>query len=347
VLASASLDGSSRLTEIEAYQSVPDAANDRVQWLITDHLGTPRLLADLSGSLAGMTRHDYLPFGEEAGAGVGGRTNSQGYGQVDNVRQQFAGSERDGETGLDYMKARYCSSTMGRFTSVDPLMMKRERLYDPQLIGLYVYARNNPLALIDPDGRDPKFVANRNDRTYGVTGKSLNDALKNAIERAKIENPITKQPGQTQLVNGGFKVDMETTFDLAPEDAFKLDQATGEWTFTTRVTNVTVTADIEVSTPNWENSNQAPDSDKKQWDTKLGNLKDHEEMHACSIEQAGVEFANSIDGMTITGTGKTKEEALKNGAANGSQAISKLHDEAIKKINQVSSSLDRDGLNRF
>jgi hypothetical protein len=69
------------LTEIEAYQSVPDAANDRVQWLITDHLGTPRLLADLSGSLAGMTRHDYLPFGEEAGAGVGGRTTAQGYSQ--------------------------------------------------------------------------------------------------------------------------------------------------------------------------------------------------------------------------------------------------------------------------
>jgi RHS repeat-associated protein len=154
VLASASLDGSSRLTEIEAYQSVPDTANDRVQWLITDHLGTPRLLADLSGSLSGMTRHDYLPFGEEAGAGIGGRTTAQGYSQVDNVRQQFAGSERDGETGLDYMKARYISSTQGRFISADPMYIEIKRLSDPQRLNLYTYGKNNPLLFVDPTGLD-------------------------------------------------------------------------------------------------------------------------------------------------------------------------------------------------
>ena len=36
-----------------------------VQWLVTDHLGTPRIVIDLSGSLEGIKRHDYLPFGEE------------------------------------------------------------------------------------------------------------------------------------------------------------------------------------------------------------------------------------------------------------------------------------------
>ncbi|MGE0103766.1 MAG: hypothetical protein AB7H86_15105 [Blastocatellales bacterium] len=32
---------------------------------MTDHLGSTRMEADLSGSLTGMRRHDYLPFGEE------------------------------------------------------------------------------------------------------------------------------------------------------------------------------------------------------------------------------------------------------------------------------------------
>ena len=39
-----------------------------------------------------MTRHDYLPFGEEISAGVGGRTTSQGYiGNADGVKQHFTG----------------------------------------------------------------------------------------------------------------------------------------------------------------------------------------------------------------------------------------------------------------
>ena len=58
-------------------------------WLVGDQLGTPRMVADRSGSLAGVKRHDYLPFGEELIAGAGGRATAQGYGATDNVRQKF------------------------------------------------------------------------------------------------------------------------------------------------------------------------------------------------------------------------------------------------------------------
>jgi hypothetical protein len=81
ILTNAGLAQSSRLTEVEAYQAAETATNDSVQWLVADHLGTPRMLADLSGNLTGIKRHDYLPFGEEVGAGVGGRTTAQGYSQ--------------------------------------------------------------------------------------------------------------------------------------------------------------------------------------------------------------------------------------------------------------------------
>jgi RHS repeat-associated protein len=74
------------------------------------------------------------------------------------VRQQFTGHERDSETGLDFMQARYYSSGQGRFTSVDiPLADQWES--DPQSWNLYTYVRNNPLNLIDPLGsaaQDPK-----------------------------------------------------------------------------------------------------------------------------------------------------------------------------------------------
>jgi RHS repeat-associated protein len=125
-------------------------ATAQISWIVADQLGTPRMIVDQTGSLVGIKRHDYLPFGEEIGAGTGGRMTQQGY-VGDNIRQKFTGTyERDVETGLDYAKARYYSSTMGRYTSVDPIVMTPERFFDPQQFNLYSYTRNNPLRFIDP-----------------------------------------------------------------------------------------------------------------------------------------------------------------------------------------------------
>jgi len=45
------------------------------------------MVLDRTGSLSNVTRHDYLPYGEELYAGAGGRTSEQGY-EWDAVRQQ-------------------------------------------------------------------------------------------------------------------------------------------------------------------------------------------------------------------------------------------------------------------
>lgn len=127
-----------------------------VHWLVSDHLGTPRMIVDKTGMLSGVKRHDYLPFGEELSAGTGGRTTAQGY-VGDNVRQQYTKYERDNETGLDYAKARYFSSVQGRFTSLDA---SGPNLLNPQTLNKYRYALNNPLRYTDPDGlyeRDVHF----------------------------------------------------------------------------------------------------------------------------------------------------------------------------------------------
>lgn len=98
-----------------------------------------------------------MPFGEELGAGFGGRTNGMGFpGTSDGIRQKFTSKERDVETGLDYFGARYYASTQGRFTSPDQLMASAY-VGNPQSWNRYTYALNNPLKYVDPDGMEPKF----------------------------------------------------------------------------------------------------------------------------------------------------------------------------------------------
>ena len=131
-----------------------------VHWLVTDQLGTPRMVFDQSGSLANTSRHDYLPFGEELFAGTGGRTTALGYTGADGARQKFTGYERDTESGLDYAHARYYANMQGRFTSPDPFAGSMN-LRNPQSLNRYTYVRNNPVKLVDPSGLDgAKFSMN-------------------------------------------------------------------------------------------------------------------------------------------------------------------------------------------
>jgi RHS repeat-associated protein len=67
---------------------------------------------------------------------------------------KFTGKERDSESGLDYFGARFDASSMGRFTSPDPVFINVMRVMDPQRLNLYAYGRNNPLVFFDPTGKD-------------------------------------------------------------------------------------------------------------------------------------------------------------------------------------------------
>jgi RHS repeat-associated protein len=127
-----------------------------INWLVTDQLGTPRMVFDKTGALAAVKRHDYLPFGEEVYGGS--RTTAMGYGAADGVRQKFTSQERDNETGLDYMHARYFASAQGRFSSADSVAGS---IGNPQSLNRYAYVGNNPLNFSDPSGHD-RFSASSN-----------------------------------------------------------------------------------------------------------------------------------------------------------------------------------------
>jgi RHS repeat-associated protein len=146
--------GYSRITEVEAWSNTEASGTTSasINWLVTDQLGTPRMIFDKTGSLANARRHDYLPFGEELFAGQGGRALTQGYNGSDGVRQKFTQKERDIETGLDYFGARYYSPTQGRFTSSDKPFADQFQA-NPQSWNSYSYVRNSPCTNKDVKGR--------------------------------------------------------------------------------------------------------------------------------------------------------------------------------------------------
>lgn len=164
-----------------------------LRWLVMDHLGTPRITADESGSLGGIKRHDYLPFGEEIES-IGGRDATHGY-ITDNTRQKFTGYEADTENELNFAQARYQSSKQGRFISVDPLGSSAT-MVNPQGFNRYSYVQNNPINSTDPTG-----MALSDMGVYQTTDPSLAGTLQGATDAA-----FRMQINTQYAVRNGFSI---------------------------------------------------------------------------------------------------------------------------------------------
>jgi RHS repeat-associated protein len=124
---------------------------EKVEYLLTDHLGGIDVVMDEQGNV--VERREYLPYGEE-------RISEGDAGE----RRGFTGKELDGESGLYYYGARYYDPAIGRFTSMDPLVLGEAKMSfgnaigNPQLLNGYSYALNNPVKYNDPDGKVPQLA---------------------------------------------------------------------------------------------------------------------------------------------------------------------------------------------
>ena len=112
------------------------AQTETVVYFHTDAVGSVRMTTDTNGQV--LQRYDYTPFGEPFPSPPTAET------------RQFAGSELDAETQLDYFGARQYLSHTGRFTRADDPGYGNP--FDPQSMNFYAYVRNNPLRFIDPTG---------------------------------------------------------------------------------------------------------------------------------------------------------------------------------------------------
>ena len=110
-------------------------------YYITDHLGSVRATVYQDGSVTGY--NDYYPFGLQ----MPRRSKVSASLSLEN----YTGHQRDDDTGLLYAGARYLMPSLGRWTSVDPLMDATEQIDKSP----YAYAWNTPVNLNDPDGRCP------------------------------------------------------------------------------------------------------------------------------------------------------------------------------------------------
>lgn len=100
----------------------------------TDHLGTVRFLTNSKGSRADS--YDYDAFG-----------NLLSTPQTKNTRL-YTGEDRDAQTRLLYLRARYYRPDMGRFLSRDVI--------GPYNKNFYPYVWNNPVRFADLTGKYPQ-----------------------------------------------------------------------------------------------------------------------------------------------------------------------------------------------
>jgi RHS repeat-associated protein len=78
-----------------------------------------------------------------------------------NAPYTFSGKEKDVETGYGYFGARYYDSGLSIWLSVDPMSDKYPSMSP------YNYCANNPVMLVDPDGREvfDSFIYNSKNKT--------------------------------------------------------------------------------------------------------------------------------------------------------------------------------------
>ncbi|MEQ1884401.1 MAG: RHS repeat-associated core domain-containing protein [Bryobacteraceae bacterium] len=161
-----------------AQEYAPAPTDTGTKYITADHLGSTRLVTTSAG--AADKCYDYLPFGEEIGAGTAARPTGGCFGgsqypsAADKSSNKFTSKERDSETGLDYFGARYFSSAQGRFTSPDAPFID-QHILDPQSWNLYSYGRNNPLLYVDPSGNAIELLGDEDERKKAL--KVLADSV--------------------------------------------------------------------------------------------------------------------------------------------------------------------------
>ncbi|GAB2313674.1 RHS repeat domain-containing protein [Stenotrophomonas geniculata] len=133
--------------------AAPAVAQEVVEYIHTDALGSPVAITDASGNV--IERTVYEPYGA-----VVNRPLKDGPG--------YTGHVTDSGTGLSYMQQRYYDSGLGVFLSVDPISASSS------MFGRYFYGNNSPYRFVDPDGRASE---EKSQRRSAVVGSKIKNGM--------------------------------------------------------------------------------------------------------------------------------------------------------------------------
>ncbi|MFJ6612697.1 RHS repeat domain-containing protein [Streptomyces sp. NPDC091289] len=163
-----------------------------LSFLFSDHQGTGMTAVGFAAGQA-ISRRKQLPFGK----------NRAGTGTSWPGDRGFVGGTND-PTGLTHLGAREYDPQLGRFLSVDPLLITG----DPTQLNPYLYGNNNPATFADPSGEAyEECVSGQYKCTYGKGGTG--DLKK--VEFGKNYKKVTKSvggnvsPNYTIQQNTGYK----------------------------------------------------------------------------------------------------------------------------------------------
>jgi RHS repeat-associated protein len=135
-------------TSERPYLQVTYSTSAKTVYFLKDHLGSIRATVDNTGAVVGYD--DYDPWGFI----LANRSLATPWSSVQGTaKNKFTGKEFDDDFGLNWLHLgwRPYDSQIARFFIVDPLWQKHPD------VSPYAYVLNNPLILVDPDGRQVHF----------------------------------------------------------------------------------------------------------------------------------------------------------------------------------------------
>jgi RHS repeat-associated protein len=133
------MDDKQSTAMVETRNDVNDGtAKQLIRYQFGNYLGSASLELDDRAQI--ISYEEYVPYGSTAYQAMNKDI------EAPTKRYRFTGKERDDESGLYYLGARYYAPWLGRWTRPDP-----SGLSDGP--NLYSYARGNPVTLADPHGR--------------------------------------------------------------------------------------------------------------------------------------------------------------------------------------------------
>jgi RHS repeat-associated protein len=205
-----------------------------------DHLGSSSWITDRNA----IQHFMYLPFGEDW---IQQKTTTW------SAPYTFSGKEKDAETGYGYFGARYYDSGLSIWLSVDPMSDKYPSLSP------YTYCANNPVILVDPDGRDYETVIDEKAGTITIVAKYYT-TKENKDRVQKAVDVWNGQSGKYEMVMGegenqkkytvNFKLTVEAEYNNNVEvgTAMECDYKSNEF-------RVSDNEDDYGSTDEWGNCN--------------------------------------------------------------------------------------------